>query len=113
MSEKNTTTHILIDRQLTIYKRERSAVWQCRFKCDGRWQRCSTNERLLKDAKARAHDILVEANVKKKLNIAPVTRKFRDVARTVVKKLKENVDDGIHLPRFQIKVTHIVIHKTY
>jgi integrase len=93
MSEKNTTTHILIDRQLTIYKRERSDVWQCRFKCDGRWQRCSTKERTLKEAKAKAHDILVEANVKKKLNIAPVTRKFRDVARIVLKKLKNNVDE--------------------
>ena len=107
MSEKNTTTHIIIDRQLTIYKRERSAVWQCRFKCDGRWQRCSTNERLLKDAKARAHDILVEANVKKKLNIAPVTRKFRDVARTVVKKLKENVDDKTAKPVYKDYITAI------
>ena len=107
MSEKNTTTHILIDRQLTIYKRERSAIWQCRFKCDGRWQRCSTNERLLKDAKARAHDILVEANVKKKLNIAPVTRKFRDVAKVIVRKLKDNVDEKTAKPVYKDYITAI------
>ena len=107
MSEKNTTTHILIDRQLTIYKRERSAIWQCRFKCDGRWQRCSTNERLLKEAKISAHNILVEANVKKKMNVAPVTRKFRDIARGVVKKLKENLDEKTAKPVYKDYITAI------
>jgi integrase len=107
MSEKNTTTHILIDRQLTIYKRERSAVWQCRFKCDGRWQRCSTNERTLKEAKVSAHNILVEANVKKKLNVAPITRKFRDVARIVIKKLKEDIANKTAKPIYKDYITAI------
>jgi hypothetical protein len=44
MREKNENTHILIERELRIYKRERSAVWQCAFNVDGRWQRTSTND---------------------------------------------------------------------
>ena len=70
MREKSENTHILIERQLRIYQRERSAVWQCAFNVDGRWQRTSTNERELAKAKKTAHDILVKANVKKELNIA-------------------------------------------
>ena len=60
------TTHILIERQLVVYRRERSAVWQCRFSVDGVWQRTSTHERDFTLAKQRAHDVLVEANVRKK-----------------------------------------------
>jgi len=71
MREKSENTHILIERQLRIYQRELSAVWQCAFNVDGRWQRTSTNERGLAKAKKPAHDILVKANVKKELNIAP------------------------------------------
>lgn len=92
MSEKNPTTHILSEGKLRVYQRERSAIWQCAFNVDGRWQRCSTGERELKKAKARAHDILVEANVRKEMNIAPITRKFKDIAKSVVNKLKEQQD---------------------
>ena len=60
------TTHILIKRQRVVYRRERSAVWQRRFSVDGVWQRTGTHERHIKLAKQRAHDILVEANVRKK-----------------------------------------------
>lgn len=45
MAEKNETTHTLLDRELIVYRRERSNIWQCRFKVDGIWQRASTKER--------------------------------------------------------------------
>jgi len=50
MAEKNETTHTLLDRELIVYRRERSNIWQCRFKVDGIWQRASTQERDLKKA---------------------------------------------------------------
>ena len=50
-----TTTHTLIENQLTIAKREESKVWQCRLKIGGVWQRISTGERDLRKAKERAH----------------------------------------------------------
>jgi hypothetical protein len=52
MSLQKPTTHTLINRKLIVYQRERSAIWQCRFNVDGRWQRTSTGTRDLADAKA-------------------------------------------------------------
>jgi len=34
MSNKKESTHQLIHRNLTLYQREHSAVWQCRYKVD-------------------------------------------------------------------------------
>jgi hypothetical protein len=101
MREKSENTHILIERQLRIYQRERSAVWQCAFNVDGRWQRTSTNERELAKAKKTAHDILVKANVKKELNIAPITRKLKDVANVVLKQLEKETKNNTAKPIFK------------
>lgn len=110
MREKNENTLILIERQLRIYKRERSAVWQCAFNVDGRWQRTSTNERELAKAKKTAHDILVKANVKKELNIAPITRKLKDVANVVLKQLEKETKSSTTKPIFK---DYIAILKNY
>ncbi len=101
MREKKATTHILIERQLRIYLRERSAVWQCAFNVDGRWQRTSTNERELAKAKKKAHDILVKANVKKELNIAPITRKLKDIATVVLKQLEKDIKENTAKPIYK------------
>jgi len=94
MSLQKPTTYTLIDRKLIVYQRERSAIWQCRFNVDGRWQRTTTGTSNLTEAKAKAHDILVEANTLKKLNVAPITRRFKDIANAVIKKLKEEMASG-------------------
>ena len=93
-TQRIATTHTLIEHELVVYRRERSSVWQCRFSVDGRWQRISTDERDLVKAKARAHRLLIEASVKKALSFAPITRRFKDVAAVVVKKLKAAVEAG-------------------
>lgn len=110
MREKNATTHILIERELRIYQRERSAVWQVAFNVDGRWNRASTNERDLAKAKKAAHDILIKANVKKELNISPVTRKLKDVANTVLKQLTADIEEGTAKPVYK---DYVSILKTY
>ena len=107
MSLQKPTTYTLIDRKLIVYQRERSAIWQCRFNVDGRWQRTSTGERDLDAAKAKAHDILVEANVRKKLNTAPVTRRFKDIANAVVRKLKDELKTGKAKPIYKDYITAI------
>jgi integrase len=94
LSAKKTTTHTLIEGELTIALRERSSVWQCRYCVDGKWQRNTTNERDLKKAKERAKDIYKEAIWKQKNNVAPITRFFRDIAKAVVKKLKQDLNSG-------------------
>lgn len=79
MAEKNETTHTLLDRELIVYRRERSNIWQCRFKVDGIWQRASTKERDLKKAKTKANELRIEAEIRKRSNLPVITRKFRDM----------------------------------
>lgn len=94
MSEKKATTHTLIENQLTIAKREESKVWQCRIKIGGVWQRISTGERDLRKAKKRAHELLIEANVRMRLNHSPVTRRLKDVAKLAIKRMQDEVAAG-------------------
>ena len=54
----------------------------------------STNERNLDDAKRIAHDLLIEANVRKKLNAAPITRTFKDIARQAIIRMEKLIADG-------------------
>jgi hypothetical protein len=44
MATKKESTHQLIHRNLTLYQREHSAVWQCRYKVDNKWIRATTKE---------------------------------------------------------------------
>lgn len=94
MSEKKDTTHIVIDGELVVYLRERSTIWQCRYCIDGVWQRNSTKEYDLSKAKKKAKEIYLEAQFRKRNNIAPITRYFKDIAKTVVKRLKDELASG-------------------
>ena len=46
MAQQLETTHTVIQNELVVYSRERSSIWQCRFKVGGVWQRASTKELL-------------------------------------------------------------------
>ena len=94
MSAKKSTTHIITQGELLVALRERSSIWQCRYCVDGIWQRTSTGERDLRLAKAKAKELYLEAQWRKKSNVAPITRYFRDVARLVAKKLQNDVNSG-------------------
>jgi len=65
MPQLSATTEVLLDRELVIYRRERSNVWQCRYKVDGKWQRTSTNERDQTKAKVKAKELMIEAKLAK------------------------------------------------
>ena len=88
MPEPKQTTHTLIERELIVYRRERSNIWQCRFKVDGIWQRASTKHSDLKKAKVQAHELRIEAEIRRRSNLPVITRKFRDVARLAVERLE-------------------------
>ena len=94
MPEPKETTYTLIERALIVYRRERSGIWQCRYKVDGVWQRASTKESDLKRAKARAHELRMEAEIRKRSNLPVITRKFRDVARLAVERLEHEIAVG-------------------
>jgi integrase len=93
MSDRKETTHILIARKLTLYRRPRSSVWQCKYKIEGRWRRATTHERDFESAKKRAYDILIEAQVRIKLNVVPFTRKFKDVAMQAILRIDKELQD--------------------
>lgn len=94
MAAQKSTTHTLVERQLVLFQRPRSTVWQCRYQVDGKWQRESTKERNFDKAKLVAHDLLVEANVRKKLKAAPITRTFKDIARHAILRMEKAISDG-------------------
>jgi integrase len=94
MSDKKDTTHIVIDKELIVYQRERSTIWQCRYCIDGQWQRTSTKEYDLGKAKKKAKELFLEAQFRKRNDIAPITRYFKDIAKSVVKKLKQEIASG-------------------
>ena len=84
MTLKKRTTKTLLARELILYRRERSDVWQCRYKVDGKWQRITTNERNEAKARAKAKDLMVEAEIRRRANIPAITRYFRDMARFAI-----------------------------
>ncbi len=94
MAEKIDTTHVLMDKTLVLYRRERSGIWQCRFKVDDVWQRATTKERDIEKAKDKAKHLMIAAEVRKAQNLPVVTRRFRDVAKLAVQRLKDELASG-------------------
>ena len=80
MSNKKESTHQLIHRNLTLYQREHSAVWQCRYKVDNKWIRATTKETQFELAVNKAKELLVEAEIRKRSGIPVVTKRFKDIA---------------------------------
>ena len=91
MPEKADTTHILMPNELVIYRRERSGIWQCRYKVAGVWQRASTKQRDLKLAKQAARELMIEAEIRKRSNLPVVTRRFRDVAKLAIQRMDTDI----------------------
>jgi integrase len=94
MPAKKETTHIISERELILYRRERSSVWQCRYKVGGVWQRASTKERKLNEAKEVAKELKITAEVRKRANLPVITRKFRDVAKLAVQRMEQKLENG-------------------
>jgi integrase len=94
MPEKVATTHTLMERTLVVYRRERSAVWQCRYKVDGVWQRASTKETDLQRAKDRAKELLIAAEIRKKENLPIITRRFKHCADLAIAQMDYELSVG-------------------
>ncbi|PIT76278.1 tyrosine-type recombinase/integrase [Limnohabitans sp. B9-3] len=94
MSAKLETTHVVSENEIVVYRRERSSIWQCRYKVDGVWQRASTKERKLKDAKEVAKTLRIRAEIRKHDNLPVITRKFRDVAKLAIQSMEQKIVNG-------------------
>lgn len=96
---------------VSIYQRERSAVWQCMFKAkDGRWRRRTTGE--VDQAKAfdAALRIYYEAEVKIDNNLPINVKRFDSVADAVVQQLQEALDKGQGKASYPSYITAINVH---
>ena len=94
MPEKIASTHTLMERTLVVYRRERSSIWQCRLKVDGKWQRASTKETNLQKAKERAKELMITAEIRKKENLPVITRKFRHCAALAIEQMNYELKVG-------------------
>ena len=91
MSKRSPTTHEVIQRTLFVYKRGRSAVWQCRYRIDKNWFNETTREYYIEDAKRVAHMILMDAAIKQRYNVAPISHLFKDVAKLTIKRMEDQL----------------------
>ena len=94
MPSKAPTTHTVMENGLIVYRRERSTIWQCRFKVGGVWQRASTKQRRLADAKEAARELMITAEVRKRNNLPVVTRRFSDIAKLAIKRMEDELGNG-------------------
>lgn len=88
------TTHVLMNRELVLYKSPRSLVWQCRYKVDHKWLRASTREYKFDLACTKAKELLIEAEIRKRSNIPVVTRRFKDIAILAVDRMQQEKRAG-------------------
>lgn len=94
MPQLAATTTVLMNKSLVVYRRERSSVWQCRFKVDGKWQRATTKETDLEKAKVKADELRVEAEIRKRSNLPVITRKFRSIAKLAIERMQHEIASG-------------------
>lgn len=94
MPQKVETTHTILPRELIVYLRADSDVWQCRLKVDGKWMARTTKERDVNKAIERAKRLLFEAQLRKEANIPVVTRKFRDIAKLAYQQMEVEQADS-------------------
>ncbi len=95
MAIKKESTHRLIHRNLTLYQREHSAVWQCRYKVDSKWIRATTKETQLDLAINKAKELLVEAEIRKRSGIPVVTKRFKDIAMLAIDRMERDLRGGL------------------
>ena len=95
MPKLSPKTVTLLDGDVRVFKRDRSAAWQATFKIDGRWVRVSTKCKQLEDAKRRARELYVEYQVRQKNGLPVVSKRFADVARIVIADMDQQLAAGV------------------
>lgn len=88
-------TVVVLPKLVVIYQRERSSVWQCRYKmADKKWRRTSTGEHEQTLALQAALRIYYEAEVKQASNLPLDNKRFGSVAEAVVKQMESELAQG-------------------
>ena len=86
----------LRDGDVVLYKRERSSVWQMRYRLyDKEWRRVSTKHRNIDYAVRVAGDIYDEARFRERLGLSFTRRKFGAIAKVCLQDIQIEIDAGI------------------
>lgn len=81
--------------KLTLYKRPRSPLWQCRYKLhNGEWYRQSTGTDDQAEAEDTTFKLYYGAGEREKSNLPKNTRKFGNLARYAVTCMTEEIGSG-------------------
>ena len=101
MPKKVESTHVILPRELIVYQREDSDIWQCRLKVDSKWMARTTKERDLNKAIERSKRMLFETQLRKESNLPVLTKKFRDIAKIA----KQQMLDELANPKMKVPVS--------
>ena len=95
MRQLRDDTHLILDGEVRVYRRERSKRWQAAFSIDGHTIRVSTGKLNLEEAKEYARDTYSEYKFRHKNDLPIVTKKFSDVARLAIVDMRKQLDAGL------------------
>jgi integrase len=95
MRQLRDDTHLILDGEVRVYRRERSKRWQAAFVIDGHTIRISTGKRDLSEAKEYARDTFLEYKFRHKNDLPVVTKKFSDVAKLTIADMRKQLDAGL------------------
>ena len=95
MRQLRDDTHLILDGEVRVYRRERSKGWQAAFVIDGHTIRISTGKRDLSEVKEYARDTFLEYKFRHKNDLPVVTKKFSDVARLTIADMRKQLDAGL------------------
>jgi integrase len=95
MRQLRDDTHLILDGEVRVYRRERSKRWQAAFVIDGHTIRISTGKRNLAEAKEYARDTFLEYKFRHKNDLPVVTKKFSDVAMLAIVDMRKQLDASL------------------
>ena len=91
MRQLRDDTHLILDGEVRVYRRERSKRWQAAFVIDGHTIRISTGKRDLSEAKEYARDTFLEYKFRHKNDLPVVTKKLSDVAKLAIADMRKRL----------------------
>ena len=77
-----------------LVRRPNTPRWQVKYKVANHWMRTSTKTADLDEARKAAVEIVLDAMHKEKFGLPIVTRSFKSIANTAIKRMEKELDEG-------------------
>ena len=96
MRQLRDDTHLILDGEVRVYRRERSKRWQAAFVIDGHTIRISRGKRdLWLRPRSTPATRFLEYKFRHKNDLPVVTKKFSDVAKLAIVDMRKQLDAGL------------------